>query len=190
MLHPRNPPNPEIQISRYKFKWNQYLSVICTVRYWEIWCSRFGGCWGCSNFSGNCHMRDSFGTVTVDIYNVIWCNVYWIHTHCVWMYLCHHFTIGHTVFYCNGTCMWSNLMQIVLYTYSWYCAITLLWERIFCTVTVPMHKVCSTFHAICTVHIYIVYRCTCATTLLFLASSPVPSLYHFWRYDWVQSWWR
>jgi len=34
---------------------------ICTVRYREIWVSRFGGFWGCSNFSGNCHreIRDS-----------------------------------------------------------------------------------------------------------------------------------
>jgi len=131
-----------------------------------------------------------FGTVTVAIYNVIWCNVYWIHIHCVWMYLCHHFTIGHTVFYCNSTCIYCDLMQIVLYIYEWYCAITLLWERMFCTVTVPMNKVFFSFHAICIVYIYIVYGCTCATTLLFLANSTMPSLYHFWRYDWVQSRWR
>jgi len=30
---------------------------ICTARYREMWVSRFGGFWGCSNFGGNCQMK-------------------------------------------------------------------------------------------------------------------------------------
>ena len=32
---------------------------ICTARYREMWVSRFGGFWGCSNFGGNCQMKES-----------------------------------------------------------------------------------------------------------------------------------
>jgi len=42
---------------------------ICTARYWGIWVSFFGGLWGCSIFSGNCHKLES----ARHTWNRLWC---------------------------------------------------------------------------------------------------------------------
>jgi len=55
LLHPRNPPHPETQIPRYKFKWNQdlnlnlYREIPRNLSFW------IDGIWGRSIFSGKCH---------------------------------------------------------------------------------------------------------------------------------------
>jgi len=54
MLHPRNPPDLETQIPRYKLRSFQKLRF-CTARYREIWDSWFGGFQKFSKFGGNCY---------------------------------------------------------------------------------------------------------------------------------------
>jgi len=60
MPQPRNPPHPDTQILWYKFKFNQISIWICFARYREIRVCGFGGFWGCSDFSWNCHMHVPF----------------------------------------------------------------------------------------------------------------------------------